>query len=109
MQRTRYLTSLVGTLLVLGASFGGVAAAEPVDGDAVSAAIHYGDFELGTRLTIDDCTLARGRRARLRDHDRRGLRERTTGELATTRRWQSRRPVCRTFGERHRSEREAAV
>ena len=53
MQRTRYLTSLVGTLLVLGASFGGAAAAEPVEGDARSVAIQYGDLELGNRLAID--------------------------------------------------------
>ena len=53
MQRTRYLTSVVGTLLALGASFGGVAAAEPVEGDTRSVAIQYGDLELGNRLAID--------------------------------------------------------
>ena len=68
MQRTRYLASVVGTLLALGASFGGVAAAEPVDGNARSIAVQYGDLELGNGLAIERlyARLARGRRARLR-------------------------------------------
>jgi len=53
MQRTRFLTSVVGALLALGASSGGVAAAEPVEGNARSVAIQYGDLELGNRLAIN--------------------------------------------------------
>ena len=53
MQRTRYLTSVVGTLLVLGASFGGLAAAEPVEGNARGIAVQYGDLELRNGLAVE--------------------------------------------------------
>jgi len=51
MQRTRFSASLVGALL-LGASFGGVAA-EPVGANTRSISIEYGDLELRNGPAVD--------------------------------------------------------
>ena len=53
MQRTHYLAPLVGTLLALGATFGGAVAAEPAAANARSVTIEYGDLELGNGLGVD--------------------------------------------------------
>ena len=110
MQRTHYLVPVVGTLLALGASFGGVAAAEPVDGNARSTAVQYGELELGTGLAVERL-YARISAAAERvcgDYDGRSLRERNA--------WQAcyeaaladaiARVPHAALAERHRSERE---
>jgi UrcA family protein len=109
MQRTRFLAPVVGTLIALGAGFGGLAAAEPV-GNARSIAIEYGDLELGSGLAIERL-YARISAAAERvcgDFDGRNLRERNDWQAcyeAALADAVARVPHA-ALAERHRSERE---
>lgn len=110
MQRTRYLAPVVGTLLALGASFGSVAAAEPVDGNVRSTAVQYGDLELGNGLAIERlyARLAAAAERVCGDHDGRSLRERSDWQAcyeAALADAVARVPNA-ALAERHRSERE---
>ena len=110
MQRTRYLAPVIGTLLALGATFGSAAAAGPVDGNARSTAVQYGDLELGNGLAIERL-YARISAAAERvcgDYDGRNLRERNDWQAcyeAALEAALARVPNAR-LAERHRSERE---
>jgi UrcA family protein len=53
MQPTRYLGPLVAALVAVGTTSGGAAAGESAPANARSAAIEYGDLELGNSLAVD--------------------------------------------------------
>jgi UrcA family protein len=53
MQRTRYLASLLGTVLALGTSFGSAAENVSVEGNTRSIAVEYGDLELDSGVAIE--------------------------------------------------------
>jgi UrcA family protein len=78
MQRRHYLALVLGTALALGASFGSVAAAESVQGNVRSAAVEYGDLELGNGVALDRlyARLAAAAERVCGDYDARNLRAR---------------------------------
>ena len=53
MQRTHYLSAVVGALLALGTSFGSALAAESVTANTHSVTVEYGDLELDNGLAVD--------------------------------------------------------
>lgn len=53
MQFKHHLGPMVAAVLALGTTFGSAGATEAVAGNARSAAIEYGDLELGNGLAVD--------------------------------------------------------
>ena len=113
MQRTHYLTAVVGTLLALGTSLGSALAAESVVANSHSVAVEYGDLELGNGLAVDKLytrITAAARRA-CGYHDSRSLRAhaawRTCYDTAVADALE--RVHLTALAERHRLDRERPV
>ena len=78
MQPTRYLGPMVAAVLALGATPGGAGATEALAANARSAAIEYGDLELGNGLAVDKlyARIAAAAEQVCGDYDARDLRAR---------------------------------
>lgn len=113
MQPTRYLGPVVAALLAVGAASGGAGAAEAdaqaVAANARSAAIEYGDLELGNALAVDKlyARIAAAAEQVCGDYDARDLRARADWRVcyeAAVADAVARVPHA-AFAERHRSKR----
>ena len=109
MRRTGYLTSVIGGLAALGASFGGFAEAPSLAGTR-SVAIEYGDHELGSGLAIERlyARISAAAKRVCGEYDGRNLRERNNWQAcyeAALADAVARVPHA-ALAERHRSARE---